>query len=350
MACSHPLYAYQEAPGEKPIILAGDYLGQKIYFDRYGNAREIIQLPCGHCVQCRLQYSRNWADRCMLEAQKYEYNEFLTLTYDPEDLPKGQKIDLETGELYGESNPLVPEHLTKFIKKLRQAFARGQYRVTHDDGASELIKFPVNKNIRFYYCGEYGTKNQRPHYHLIIFNLNVPDKKFLFTNGSGSLNYTSDLIKSIWNKGLISLCPVTWETCAYTARYVMKKQKGPQSAEYYASQGLVPEFVRMSRKPGIGREYFDENRDSIYKYDAIYLKKGDKIEKVRPCRYYDKLFDIHEHEFLQKLKERRKAMAEIITQSKLSQTSMSEREFLALNEELTLERIKQLKRNFENGE
>ena len=59
MACSHPLYAYQESKGDKPIILAGDYLGEKYYVDRFGQAHEIIQLPCGNCVQCRLQYSRN---------------------------------------------------------------------------------------------------------------------------------------------------------------------------------------------------------------------------------------------------------------------------------------------------
>lgn len=347
MACSHPLYAYQEAPGEKPIILAGDYLGQKYFIDKSGQAHEVLQLPCGNCVQCRLQHSRNWADRCMLEAQQYEHNEFLTITYDPEHLPTGQKIDLETGELYGESNPLQPKDLTDFIKRLRSAFARGKYRVTHEDGSTEVLTFPKNDNIRFYACGEYGDKNQRPHYHLIVFNLNVPDKKFLFTNGAGSLNYTSDLIKSIWNKGLISLCPVTWETCAYTARYVMKKQKGPQSAEYYASQGLVPEFVRMSRNPGIARDYYEQHKWDIYWYDSIYLKKGEKVEKVRPSRYYDKLFDIDEHEYLEKLKERRKEMAETLLQNKLSQTSLSEREFMALNENLTLERIKQLKRNFE---
>lgn len=342
MACSHPLLAYQTSPGAKLKFISNVSDVECIPYD-------ILQVPCGQCVECRLQYSRNWADRCMLEAQQYEYNEFLTLTYNDENLPHGHFIDMNTGELFGCSNTLKPKDLTDFLKRLRSAFARGKYRVTHDDGSQEVITFPKNDNIRFYACGEYGEKYARPHYHIIVFNMNVPDKQFLFTNGAGSKNYTSDLIKSIWSKGLISLCPVTWETCAYTARYVMKKQKGVHSFEYYAERGVVPEFVRMSRNPGIARGYYEQNKGDIYWYDAIYMKKGDKVEKVRPSRYYDKLFDIDEHDYLQKLKERRKQMAETLLQSKLAQSSLSESEFVEVNEKLTLERIKQLKRNFELG-
>lgn len=356
MACSHPLFAYQESPGSRPVIIKyHDFLGQKYYVDKFGLSHDIIQLPCGQCVQCRLQYSRNWADRCMLEAQKYENNEFLTLTYDDEHLPHSKRVDLQTGEFVGEAFTLVPKDLQDFLKRLRQAFARGKYRVNHYDYfdkekiiSSEVVTFPKNKNIRFYACGEYGDKYARPHYHIIVFNLTLNDKQFLFTNKQGTPNFASDLIRTIWSKGHITLCPVTWETCAYTARYVMKKQKGPHSAEYYAERGVLPEFVRMSRKPGIARDYYEQNKADIYWYDAIYLKKGSKVEKIRPSRYYDKLFDVDEHEYMEALKRRRKEMANILLQSKLDKTDLSEREFLIMNEKLTLERVKQLKRNFEN--
>lgn len=41
-----------------------------------------IKLPCGQCIGCRLERSRQWAMRCVHEASLYEKNCFITLTYD----------------------------------------------------------------------------------------------------------------------------------------------------------------------------------------------------------------------------------------------------------------------------
>ena len=80
-----------------------------------------IQIPCGQCVECRLANSRDWANRCMLEAQYYKDNYFLTLTYDPEHLPMNNRIDLKTGEVLDleETGTLVPKDLQDFLKRLR---------------------------------------------------------------------------------------------------------------------------------------------------------------------------------------------------------------------------------------
>ena len=32
----------------------------------------LIKIPCGKCVGCRLEYSRQWANRCMLELQYHD--------------------------------------------------------------------------------------------------------------------------------------------------------------------------------------------------------------------------------------------------------------------------------------
>ena len=93
-----------------------------------------VQVPCGKCIGCRLDYSRKWAIRCVLEAQMHKENCFLTLTYDDEHLPKGEKLE--------------KEEMQKFWKRLRKA---------------------TGTKIRYYMAGEYGTEGGRPHYHACVF-------------------------------------------------------------------------------------------------------------------------------------------------------------------------------------
>jgi len=28
--------------------------------------RECVEIPCGQCMECRLEYSRQWANRCLI--------------------------------------------------------------------------------------------------------------------------------------------------------------------------------------------------------------------------------------------------------------------------------------------
>lgn len=53
-----------------------------------------ILVPCQRCIGCRLDYSREWAIRCMKEAECHTDNWFLTLDYDDEHLPIGKKVFL----------------------------------------------------------------------------------------------------------------------------------------------------------------------------------------------------------------------------------------------------------------
>lgn len=340
MACYHPLKAVvlpeQTENGKKVIKFVPNNTKQYLYTNKEIGYKQIlksfIEIPCGNCIGCRLAYSREWANRCILEAKNYEFNEFITLTYDNEHLPMSEGVDLETGEVRTVAT-LEPKHLQKFMKDLRRYF---EYHYNHTD-------------IRFYACGEYGDEKERPHYHLIVFNLPVPDKEFYFTNKKGNINYHSDIIQKIWGKGLTSLCPVTWETCAYTARYVMKKQKGKGAKEYYSDIGKVAEFVRMSRNPGIARDYYEQNKDKIYECDEIFIKKSDKTEKVRPSKYYDRLFDIENPERLERLKKIRKKFAEEVAKSQLHNTSLSAEEYLRQQELKKLNQAKKLLRNYERG-
>lgn len=54
-----------------------------------------FKLPCGQCIGCRLEHSRQWAIRCMDESQMHRDNSFITLTFSPESVSKyGRSLDV----------------------------------------------------------------------------------------------------------------------------------------------------------------------------------------------------------------------------------------------------------------
>lgn len=287
MSCYHPIPAYQHKTARR------EETGKKVitFKDMSRNsAWEEIQLPCGQCIGCRLDYSREWANRIVMEASQYKENYFLTLTYDPEHVPIGSAVNLETGELT-QGLTLVPKDLVDFMKRLRRHW---EYNY-HWQG------------IRFYGCGEYGSQTERPHYHICVMNFPIKEKNLtkLFVNKSGDTIYDCEEIKKIWGKGLISVGTVTWDSAAYVARYMLKKQKGPEADQYYRSQGKAPEFTRMSNRPGIGAGYYEQNKERIYEYDSITLPKRRTSITVKPPAYFDKLYDLDDPENLEKIKEER---------------------------------------------
>lgn len=243
--------------------------------------REVMLVPCGHCIGCRLEYSRQWATRCCLEALSHEFNYFLTLTYDDLHLPTNPRtltISDDTGEVLrdGYSHPLDPPALTKFFKDLRRYYDH-HYNI---DG------------IRFFAAGEYGDKSSRPHYHAICFNLPIFDLKFYKRDFAGHPMYTSEILNKIWKNGYVVVAECCFDTCAYVARYVMKKQTG-QNKDYYEYLNIVPEFTRMSRRPGIAKSYYDENVDRIYSADQITIVgAGKKALQCQPPKYFDNLYGL----------------------------------------------------------
>lgn len=294
--------------------------------------KDYIEIPCQKCESCRLDYSKEWMQRCMLEQKMWSYNEMLTLTYDEQNVPKTKGCDLKTGEVVV-VNTLKKKDVEKFLKDLRR------YWKHHYD----------EDNIRFYMCGEYGELHGRPHYHLLMFNFNVRDKEYYKKSQKGFDMYHSKIIERIWGKGHIELNEITPETCAYVARYVLKKQKGTGAKSYYETKGIVPEYTNGSRKPGIGAKYFEENMDKIYMYDKILLTNSNGVQEVKPCMYYDRLFDAEEHDLMEEIKARRKELAERrqATVNAISGLSIDkQREYKA---NALRDRIKKLQRSYESN-
>lgn len=278
MPCYHPRQAFFKTnqDGKKEIEFCGYLQGS---FERGLKPNFNIQsvqsydgnltLPCGNCIGCRLERSRQWAIRCTHEASLYEDNCFITLTYSPEHLPSDVS--------------LKKEHLQLFIKKLRFKFS--------------------DVKIRFFGCGEYGENFGRPHYHLCLFNFDFKDK-LLWKSFKGFKYYTSSVLEDLWGKGHCIVGDLTFESAAYVARYCTKKITGEKAEEHY--QGKIPEFAHMSLKPGIGYEWIKKfGETDVFPRDEVIVRGF----KSKPPRYYDKIFEEIDPEGFDLVKERRKERA-----------------------------------------
>lgn len=265
-----------------------------------------VEIPCGQCIGCRLERSRQWAVRCVHEAKMHDQNCFLTLTYSNANLPADgslQKSDMQ-----------------KFFKRFRKKVA------------------PLK--LRYFYCGEYGDELQRPHYHAIIFGYDFPDKKLL-RSGTHPI-YTSEILSDLWPFGICSIGSVTFESAAYVARYVTKKITGESAEEHYGSR--TPEFVDMSRRPGVAKEFAEKFKKEILDNDSVICRGI----PMKPPRFYDSLYDLSDSDSKKQLDDNRDRRAKLASIRNRSGNSTPER--LAVREQCTKLKLKnQLKRSYENG-
>lgn len=244
-------------------------------------------VPCGQCLECRINYAKNWACRCEVESYYHKNNHFITLTYDDEHVPVR---DIHTKEEYrGLNNPLDyygkgkryealtlrKKDIQDFLKRLRKwASTHGGYE-------------NPEQGIRVFYCGEYGSKGERPHYHMLVYGLIIPDLK-VECRKKGYEHDSSEIISKLWGNGLIDIGGVDYLSCQYVSRYIVKKQLGKGAEGYYEKKGIDKEFIQMSLKPAIGLQYYIDHMDEIYSIDTIYLKAG---RRQRPPRYFDNAED-----------------------------------------------------------
>lgn len=266
MACYNPLRGYRDLQG-------------KIKF-RYGEhalQKDKITVPCGQCIGCRLETSRQWAVRCLHEASLHETNSFITMTYDDEHLPH--------------DGTLVVGHWQNFAKKWRR----------------EIGPF------RFFHCGEYGDQFGRPHYHAAIFGYDFAKDRDLVKVKRGNSYYQSKELDELWEKGMCIIGELTFESAAYVARYVMKKRTGKQADAYDVidmSTGEItgrrkPEYTTMSRRPGIGAKWLDKWGSETYRDDMIIVQG----KKTRPPKYYDGQWELLNKGQIASIKEKRQQQA-----------------------------------------
>ena len=221
MTCFHPFNGYRTPKGSFQLHKPKSHEDKK------------LKIPCGGCLGCRMDYAQQWALRCQLELQRHTSAVFSTLTYDEEHVP----ITL----------PQPHEALPPFLKRLR---------------------FHTKKHIRFYASAEYGERTARPHFHAILYGLDLTDAK---------------TIENTWPYGHTRTEEITAARIAYTAGYCHKKadykhipheRHDPTTGECYIWQ---PPYKLMSRRPGIGADA----KKFVQSWRLYAIKDGHKMKVPR---------------------------------------------------------------------
>lgn len=242
------------------------------------------------------------------EAQTSGLSSFLTLTYRPGDEPYNGSVSVRDWQL--------------FMKKLRKS-----------------RDFP----LRFTMCGEYGDRTGRPHYHAAVFGEDFQGDRVFHKSGKhGDRIYRSDELDELWGHGHTYIGDVTFESAAYIARYIMKKQTGPNAEWYYADvikpeQTIVEERARefsiSSNRPGLGHDWFMRYYRDVYPHDYVVVNG----QKVRPPKYYDTLLERIDPEMMRRVRAKRSRL----TESRVRENTLDRR---VVREELAKRRMARLER------
>lgn len=237
----------------------------------------------------------------------HEDNCFITLTYNDTHLPADGSLN--------------HRHFQLFMKQFRKEI------------------YP--QKVRYFMCGEYGAQLQRPHYHAILFGFQFNDRQ-LFSDKGGVHLYTSPMLSRLWDKGFSTVGDVSFESCAYVARYIMKKVNGDEAFEHYMRADhygemfhVKPEYTCMSRRKGIGYKWLEKFKDDVYPGDHVVIQG----KEYRAPRYYDQFLEENDPQLLQKIKWERK-------QNYDAKENTPER--LAVREKVQAARLKKLKRTLED--
>lgn len=194
----------------------------------------------------------------------HEHSCFVTLTY--ENAPPSLRY----------------EDFQLFMKRLRKRF--------YNDYTGE--------GVRFFVAGEYGSVNWRPHFHAMLFGVDFQEWDSRVFKSSGQFKlYESDLLNSLWPAGFASVGRCDPASAAYCANYCIAKVSGEKAEGHYptyvALSGertrLVPEFGRMSLKPGIGVPWYRKFSSDLHTQDIAFLRGGRK--KKVPRSYMKLLSD-----------------------------------------------------------
>nr|QJB19059.1 MAG: replication initiator protein [Microvirus sp.] len=281
MPCYGPLTAYYS----KELNPTGK---RSLIFDRRASHSGVaVKLPCGQCIGCRLERSRQWAMRCMHEKRVCNAeSSFVTLTYDNKNMPSECSLSVRDLQL--------------FMKRLRKRTGDG---------------------VRFYACGEYGETTFRPHYHILLFNRDFSDKKFYKNAGCGEKLWNSSTLDELWPFGFNVIGDVTFDSCAYVARYIVKKITGDKAEAHYG--GRLPEFTVMSRRPGIGFSWYEKYGEHAYALDSVVMNG----KEIRPPRYYDTKYELVDSDQLALLKKKRLRAAIDATRGETNRRRVTKEEF-----------------------
>ena len=341
ISCARPKHAFYTgeltASGGQKLIFKDRFTEEVKYMHHLKGGGDVeitltdyVEVPCGNCEICKANQARKKAERAMAEANTWEKNEVINLTYNEENLP------LNTRKDGTKVATLRYKDVQDFKKRLLKTW-KEKY------GA---------KGIRFLCACEYGEKYQRPHYHLIMFNFEVKDKIFYGYTKKGSKEWGSKEIEKIWGKGNITIGEVSPETIQYVANYCLKKFKGKETQRYYERLGIEPEKVTSSNRKGLGADFLDDRIETYKNTGKCFVGTFNGLKTVNANKYYDqRIAKIYGEEVLKQIKEERMKLAQEREKTRAFISGIDIETQRQNDERQFLEKIKKAKsRNFqENG-
>lgn len=304
-----------------------------------------VRAPCGNkCLQCCEKKAKEWATKIMLESLQHEENYMITFTYDDKYLPRKDYIICEDGEIFYDDGTwnsyLKYDDARRTIRKIRD-WQRRQYGI---------------QNIKVFGCGEYGGKEGRSHFHIIFMGLHIEpqDVKIHQIDQEGNIIYECKKIEECWipenarkgqaeRMGFVSVAECNWQTARYVAGYVQKKEIHynkkdeyefyTNKEKYYARRGQTPEKCFMSNHPGIAKDFYEKEKLKFFE-DGYIMIRGAK-NKVVPAsipRYYERMLEQENEIMYEAYKAKKQEAAEKSEAIKMSQTSLSIKEQLEVEE------------------
>lgn len=206
-------------------------------------------VPCQKCNFC-LQKSRSELAFKLVQQLKASHSaNFITLTYDDEHT---------VHEIKSRQPELERTHLTNFFKRLRKL-----------DGKIPGTKRKRRKSaIRYYAVGEYGEERERPHYHILLFNLH-----------QDVLGKVSD----VWGKGHVDFGKVEPASVAYVSGYVINRHRS------YGTRSSP--FSTISRSDGgMGASYLTPQVRKWHKSGLRNYVQNGEVFSPLPRLFKDRLF------------------------------------------------------------
>ena len=278
MSCTHPKTAYFN-----PNASIGSRLLWKLPTTDIINDYSPIPIPCKRCDACQKTYARDWGVRAFMEMHQHEKNCFLTLTYDEDNIHES----------------LQPDHMTKFLKRLRHAVA------------------PLK--IRYIQCGEYGSKGHRAHHHALIFGYDFDDKVFVGKSDKDEEMFSSVKLDKLWGKGFCTIGEANIKTALYISGYIGKKIYGTKDTDgFYVSGGsknthynkvdketgevliIHKEYMTMSKKPGLGHSFFTKFTTDLFPDGKILVPSAGTLQEYPvPQYFFNKLAETNPNLFIQ---------------------------------------------------
>lgn len=301
--------------GDEPHILHAKMKKYITFNPKYGWVDKAFKIPCGKCAECRAKKRSDWSNRILMESSMHEKCSFVTLTYAPDFLPRNE-INKPT---------LVKKHLQLFLKRLRK----------------ELSKKDIL--IRYYAVGEYGKKKGRPHYHLVIFGYDFPDKKYFKKRGN-FIDYVDEILAKTWTCGYHTVNEWSDRFANYISGYITKKLNDDKLD--YKFRNIEEPFHLMSRRRGLGYGFFLMNYKQIFGNLKLVIRKNLKFVQIAiPRQFWNwckELSDVIAYRSKKRFVE-------------IGEKFASLREELSVSEKIHIEKVKTWfeqrgERSFENGD